>query len=136
VDNTRCLLWVLLPICIVGSLVFVSQGVVQNLKTLHHGAVDRTPNVRSDRKQMARPSTQIVTQQVSAQGPVASQEVIKEFGTNVVDFLVPIAPSFRKSHAFSNFFQLVLIFAIPSGLTYTLRPYDWVPAPWLAVWRR
>ena len=66
-------------------------------------------------------STQIVTQQVIAQGPVASQEVIKEFGTNGGGFFnANSAHPFENPTPLSNFFEMVLIFAIPSGLTYTL----------------
>jgi K+-transporting ATPase ATPase A chain len=66
-------------------------------------------------------TTQTVTQQVIAQGPVASQEVIKEFGTNGGGFFGGnSAHPFENPTPFSNFFQLVLIFAIPSGFTYTL----------------
>src|SRR5258706_9124900 len=81
VDTTRCLLWVLLPICVVGSLVFVSQGVVQNLKP--YTTVDLVqPQVLQVTGPDGKTTTQQGTQQVIAQGPVASQEVIKEFGTN------------------------------------------------------
>ena len=69
---------------------------------------------------MAR-HNQTVTQQVIAQGPVASQEVIKEFGTNGGGFFnANSAHPFENPTPFSNFFEMVLIFAIPSGLTYTL----------------
>src|ERR1700726_3050681 len=120
VDTTRCLLWVLLPICIVGSLVFVSQGIVQNFKpytTVQLIQPYTTQVTGADGKT----TTQTVTQQVIAQGPVASQEVIKEFGTNGGGFFgANSAHPFENPTPFSNFFQLVLIFAIPSGLTYTL----------------
>jgi K+-transporting ATPase ATPase A chain len=120
VDTTRCLLWVLLPMCIVGSLLFVSQGVVQNLKPYTTAQLIQPQTVQvtgSDGKV----TTQTVTQQVIAQGPVASQEVIKEFGTNGGGFFGGnSAHPFENPTPFSNFFQLVLIFAIPSGLTYTL----------------
>jgi K+-transporting ATPase ATPase A chain len=120
VDTTRCLLWVLLPICVVGSLVFVSQGVVQNLKP--HTTVQLIePQTVQITGADGKVTTQTVTQQVIAQGPVASQEVIKEFGTNGGGFFgANSAHPFENPTPFSNFFQLVLIFAIPSGLTYTL----------------
>jgi K+-transporting ATPase, KdpA len=119
-DTTRCLLWVLLPVCMVGSLVLVSQGVVQNLKP--YTAVDL---VEPFQAQVTGPdgkaTTQTITQQVIAQGPVASQEVIKEFGTNGGGFFnANSAHPFENPTPFSNFFEMVLIFAIPSGLTYTL----------------
>jgi K+-transporting ATPase ATPase A chain len=120
VDTTRCLLWVLLPICVVGSLVFVSQGVVQNLKpyTTVQLIEPQTAQVTGTDGKVA---TQTVTQQVIAQGPVASQEAIKEFGTNGGGFFgANSAHPFENPTPFSNFFQMVLIFTIPSGLTYTL----------------
>ena len=120
VDTTRCLLWVLLPICVVGSLVFVSQGVVQNLKPYATVQLIEPQTVQVTGTD-GKVTTQTVTQQVIAQGPVASQEVIKEFGTNGGGFFgANSAHPFENPTPFSNFFQLVLIFAIPSGLTYTL----------------
>jgi K+-transporting ATPase ATPase A chain len=120
VDTTRCLLWVLLPVCLVGSLVLVSQGVVQNLKP--YTTVDLVqPYSTQVTGADGKTTTQTVTQQVIAQGPVASQEVIKEFGTNGGGFFnANSAHPFENPTPFSNFFEMVLIFAIPSGLTYTL----------------
>jgi K+-transporting ATPase ATPase A chain len=120
VDTTRCLLWVLLPICVVGSLVFVSQGVVQNLKPYTTVQLIEPHTVQVTGAD-GKTTTQTVTQQMIAQGPVASQEVIKEFGTNGGGFFgANSAHPFENPTPFSNFFQMVLIFAIPSGLTYTL----------------
>jgi len=120
VDTTRCLLWVLLPICLVGSLVFVSQGVIQNLKPYTTVQLIEPQTVQVTGAD-GKITTQTVTQQVIAQGPVASQEVIKEFGTNGGGFFgANSAHPFENPTPFSNFFQLVLIFAIPSALTYTL----------------
>jgi K+-transporting ATPase ATPase A chain len=119
-DTTRCLLWVLLPICLVGSLVFVSQGVIQNLRP--YTTVELIePQTLQVTGADGKTTTQTVTQQVIAQGPVASQEVIKEFGTNGGGFFgANSAHPLENPTPFSNFFQLVLIFAIPSALTYTL----------------
>ena len=120
VDTTRCLLWVLLPICLVGSLVFVSQGVIQNLKPYTKVELIEPQTVQVTGAD-GKTTTQTVTQQIIAQGPVASQEVIKEFGTNGGGFFgANSAHPFENPTPFSNFFQLVLIFAIPSALTYTL----------------
>jgi len=120
VDTTRCLLWVLLPVCLVGSLVLVSEGVVQNLKP--YTTVDLIqPYTTQVTGPDGKTTTQNVTQQVIAQGPVASQEVIKEFGTNGGGFFnANSAHPFENPTPLSNFFEMVLIFAIPSGLTYTL----------------
>jgi K+-transporting ATPase ATPase A chain len=120
VDTTRCLLWVLLPVCLVGSLVFVSQGVIQNLKPYTKVELIEPQTVQVTGTD-GKVSTQTVTEQVVAQGPVASQEVIKEFGTNGGGFFgANSAHPFENPTPFSNFFQMILIFAIPSGLTYTL----------------
>ena len=120
VDTTRCLLWVLLPVCLVGSLVLVSEGVVQNLKP--YTTVDLIqPYTAQVTGADGKTTTQTITQQVIAQGPVASQEVIKEFGTNGGGFFnANSAHPFENPTPLSNFFEMVLIFAIPSGLTYTL----------------
>jgi K+-transporting ATPase ATPase A chain len=137
VDTTRCLLWVLLPLCSVGALVLVSQGVIQNLKPY-----TTTELVQPHAAQIAgsdgKTTTQTITQQVIAQGPVASQEVIKEIGTNGGGFFnANSAHPFENPTPFSNFLEMVFIFAIPSGLTYTLgritgsRRHGW--AVWAAM---
>src|SRR5260370_21873894 len=70
VDTTRCLLWVLLPVCLVGSLVLVSEGVVQNLNP--YTTVDLIqPYTAQVAGTDGKTTTQTVTQQVIAQGPVA-----------------------------------------------------------------
>jgi K+-transporting ATPase ATPase A chain len=120
VDATRCLLWILLPACLLGSLALVSQGVVQNFKpyTTVELLEPQTVQVTSADGKII---SQRVTQQVIAQGPVASQEIIKELGTNGGGFFnANSAHPFENPTPFSNFFEIVLIFAIPSGLTYTL----------------
>ena len=120
VDTTRCLLWVLLPVCLVGSLLLVSEGVVQNFKP--YTTVELTqPYTAQVTGTDGKTTTQTITQQVIAQGPVASQEVIKEFGTNGGGFFnTNSAHPFENPTPLSNFFEMLLIFAIPSGLTYTL----------------
>jgi K+-transporting ATPase ATPase A chain len=120
VDMTRCLLWVLLPICLLGSLVLVSQGVVQNLKpyTTVNLVEPQTVQVTDAAGKI---STLVVREQVIAQGPVASQEVIKEFGTNGGGFFgANSAHPFENPTPFTNFLEMFLILAISSGLTYTL----------------
>jgi K+-transporting ATPase ATPase A chain len=120
VDTTRCLLWVLLPVCLIGSLILVSQGVVQNFKPYTTADLIQ-PYTTQITGPDGKTTTQTVTQQVIAQGPVASQEVIKEFGTNGGGFFnANSAHPFENPTPLSNFFEMVLIFAIPSGLTYTL----------------
>src|SRR5215475_4488387 len=120
VDTTRCLLWVLLPVCILGSFVLVSQGVVQNLKPYTTADLIQ-PYTAQVTGTDGKTTTQTVTQQMIAQGPVASQEIIKEFGTNGGGFFnANSAHPFENPTPFSNFCEMVGIFAIPSGLTYTL----------------
>ncbi len=120
VDTTRCLLWVLLPVCLVGSLILVSEGVVQNFKPYTTAELIQ-PYTAQVTGTDGKTTTQTITQQIIAQGPVASQEVIKEFGTNGGGFFnANSAHPFENPTPLSNFFEMVLMFAIPSGLTYTL----------------
>jgi K+-transporting ATPase ATPase A chain len=120
VDLTRCILWVLLPVCLVISMVFVSQGVVQNLKS-YDTAKLLNPQTVQQTGPDGKTTTQTVTDQTIAQGPVASQEAIKIFGTNGGGFFNSnSAHPFENPTPLTNFIQLVLIFAVPAGLTYTL----------------
>jgi K+-transporting ATPase ATPase A chain len=101
-DLTRVTLYVLLPLSVVGALFLVSQGVIQNL----------------------HPYTAVTTldgaQQVIAQGPVASQEIIKMLGTNGGGFFnANSAHPFENPTPLTNFFETLAILAIPSALTYT-----------------
>ncbi|HTR16417.1 MAG TPA: potassium-transporting ATPase subunit KdpA [Acetobacteraceae bacterium] len=100
VDMTRCTLYILLPICVVVGLVFIWQGMPQNLHAY----------------------TQVTTlegaQQVIAQGPVASQEVIKMLGTNGGGFFnANSAHPYENPTALANLIQIVLIFSIGAALT-------------------
>ena len=119
-DMTRCMLWVLLPIAFVGSLVLVSQGVIQNLKP--YTTVELTePQTVQVTGTDGKVTTQTVKEQVIAQGPVASQEIIKELGTNGGGFFnANSAHPFENPTPFSNFFEIAMILAIASSLTYTL----------------
>ena len=128
VDMVRATLWVLLPICLVGALALVSQGVVQNLKPydtvklvepqqVQHVGQDGKPAVDAQGK----PVMDTVTTQTIAQGPVASQEIIKELGTNGGGFFnANSSHPFENPTPISNLIELFCIFAIGSGLTYTL----------------
>ncbi len=128
VDMVRATLWVLLPVCIVGALVLVSQGVVQNLKpydTVKLVEPQQVQRVGQDGKPVVdaqgKPVMDTVTTQTIAQGPVASQEIIKELGTNGGGFFnANSAHPFENPTPLSNFIELFCIFAIGSGLTYTL----------------
>src|SRR4249920_874190 len=80
VDLVRCSLWVLLPFCIVGALAHVPQGDVHNPRPYDKVAVI-DPQTVTAADANGKPHTQVVAEQTIAQGPVASQEIIKEFGT-------------------------------------------------------
>jgi K+-transporting ATPase ATPase A chain len=142
VDFVRCCLWVLLPFCVVGSLFLVSQGVVQNFKAydtvklvepqqVQHVGADGKPAVDASGK----PVMDTVTTQTIAQGPVASQEIIKEWGTNGGGFFnANSAHPFENPTPLTNLFEMFAIFAIGSGLTYTLGRMTGSPSHGWAVW--
>ena len=101
-DLIRATVYVLLPLSLVAALVLVSQGVIQNLS----------------------PYREVATleggKQLVALGPVASQEAIKELGTNGGGFFnANSAHPFENPTPFTNLLELWLIFAIPAGLTNT-----------------
>ena len=103
VDLTRGTLYVLLPASLLLSLLFVQQGVIQNFK----------------------PYLDITTlegaKQTLAMGPVASQEIIKQIGTNGGGFFnANSAHPFENPTPWSNFWSLITIFMIPSALVYLL----------------
>ncbi len=107
VDLTRATLWVLLPFCLVGALLLVSQGVPQNLKPY-------------DTATLLDPQGEVKTQTI-AQGPVASQEAIKMWGTNGGGFFnANSAHPFENPTPLTNLLEMFAIFAISAGLTYTL----------------
>ena len=98
----------------------VSQGVVQNLKPYTTAQLVEPQTVQTQGPD-GKTVSQTVTQQVIATGPTASQEVIKMFGTNGGGFFYANSSHpFENPTPFTNFFEMILIFAIPSGLTYTL----------------
>jgi len=100
VDLTRCTLYILLPVSIVVGLFFVWQGMPQNLNAY------------------AEATTLEGAKQVIAQGPVASQEAIKMFGTNGGGFFnANSAHPYENPNAVTNFVQMVLIFSIGAALT-------------------
>jgi potassium-transporting ATPase potassium-binding subunit len=142
VDMVRCCLWVLLPVSILGALFLVSQGVPQNLKpydTVNILEPQQVAKLDASGKPVlgpdGKPAFDTVSTQTIAQGPVASQEVIKEFGTNGGGFFnANSAHPFENPTPLSNLFELVMIFAIASGLTYTLGKMTGSQAHGWAVW--
>jgi len=120
VDLTRAFLWVLLPLCLVGALFFVSQGAIQNLKPYVTAQLVE-PQTAQVPGPDGKTTERRVTQQSIPMGPVASQEVIKMYGTNGGGFFgANSAHPFENPTPLTNFIQMILIFAIPAGLTYTL----------------
>ena len=134
VDLVRGLLYVLQPICIVGALVLVSQGVVQNLRPYDKVAV-LDPQTLTTTGPDGKPQTQLAKEQTIAQGPVASQEIIKQFGTNGGGFFnANSSHPFENPTPLSNFLAMFGIFAISAGLTYTLGAMTGSPRHGWAVW--
>jgi K+-transporting ATPase ATPase A chain len=102
VDLTRATLYVLIPLSIVAALVFCWTGVIQNF---HPYTVAKT----------VEGATQTI-----AQGPVASQEAIKQLGTNGGGFFnANSSHPFESPGPFANLVQILLIFILGAGLTYT-----------------
>ncbi len=142
VDMVRSCLWVLLPFCVVGALLLVSQGVVQNLRpydTVKLVEPQQVPKGGSDGKPVigpdGKPMMDTVTEQRIAQGPVASQEIIKEWGTNGGGFFnANSAHPFENPTPLSNLIELFSIFAVSAGLTYTLGRMTCSQAHGWAVW--
>ncbi len=101
-DVTRATLYLLIPLSIAGALLLVSQGCIQNFR-----AYDKVTTLEG--------ATQTI-----AQGPTASQEAIKMIGTNGGGFFnANSAHPFENPTPFANFLQMLFIFMIPAGLTYT-----------------
>jgi len=123
-----------LPICIVGSLVLVWQGVPQNLKPYTKAQLVERQQIQNTGPD-GKTTTQTVEEQTIAQGPIASQEIIKELGTNGGGFLnANSAHPYENPTPLTNLIELVAIFAISSGLTYTLGRMTRSQAHGWAVW--
>jgi potassium-transporting ATPase potassium-binding subunit len=120
VDMVRSSLWVLLPFCVVGALLLVSQGVVQNFRPYDKATLVEPQQVQTTGAD-GKPVIETVTEQTIAQGPVASQEIIKEWGTNGGGFFnANSSHPFENPTPLSNLIELFSIFAVSAGLTYTL----------------
>lgn len=101
-DLVRCILFILFPICLLYALLLVWQGVIQNF----------APYVVA--------TTLEGTKQILPQGPVASQEAIKMLGINGGGFFnANSAHPFENPTPLSNLLQMLSIFILPAGLTYT-----------------
>ena len=146
VDMTRSVLWVLLPFCIVGALVLVSQGMIQNLnpyttaklvdpQTIEVDKRDANGNVVNKPDGTPARENQVVTDQTIAQGPVASQEFIKQWGTNGGGFFnANSAHPFENPTPLTNLIAMFSIFAVSAGLTYSLGRMTGSQKHGCAVW--
>jgi len=111
VDMIRSVLYVLLPLSLILAVLLVSQGVVQTLSG------SQTVNLVQPTQDVIG---QTVSQQTIAVGPVASEEAIKQLGTNGGGFFnVNSAHPFENPTPFSNFLEMLAILLIPAALTYT-----------------
>lgn len=131
VDITRSTLYVLLPLSAVLALVFVSQGVIQNFDhyqdattveklTYDNPKLDADGNALKDKDGNAVTEPATTQTQTLPMGPVASQEAIKELGTNGGGFFnANSAHSFENPTTLSNLLQMIAILLIPFALTYT-----------------
>jgi K+-transporting ATPase ATPase A chain len=134
VDTTRCMLWILIPACIVFALVFVSQGMIQNLKPYDTAKLLNPQTVQTTGAD-GKTTSQTVTDQVILQGPVASQEAIKIFGTNGGGFVnANSAHPFENPTPLTDFMQIVMMLSLGSGLTYTLGRMSGSQRHGWAVW--
>jgi len=132
VDFVRANLYVLLPFCIIGALLLVSQGVIQNFKAYDTATIVDSQTVEVPTKDAEGTGitdangdpvteTQTAATQTLPQGPVASQEFIKQWGTNGGGFFnANAAHPYENPTPFSNLLSMLAIFMIPAGLTYTL----------------
>ena len=100
-DIVRTVLYVLTPICVIGAIILLSQGVIDNFSSY-----------------LTAHTVTGLTQTI-AMGPVASQEVIKELGTNGGGFFnVNSAHPFENPNGFTNLFEILLVLIIPAALVF------------------
>ena len=131
VDITRSTLYVLLPLSVVLALVLVSQGVIQNFDGYRDATTVETTSYQNPKTDAAgnplkdaagNPVTEAATTQTQTlpMGPIASQESIKELGTNGGGFLnANSAHPYENPTPLTNFIEMLAIFLIPFALTYT-----------------
>ncbi len=131
VDLTRATLYVLLPLALLLALALVSQGVIQNFRayqdvttletlTWQQPKTDAAGNALKDAAGNPVQETQSTRTQTLPMGPIASQESIKELGTNGGGFLnANSAHPYENPTALSNLLEMLAILAIPAALTYT-----------------
>ncbi len=128
IDLTRITAWLLIPVSFVLALALVSQGVVQNfapyvdvtlVEPVKYDNPKNGPDGQPLKDEKGNPVTEpaTATTQTLPMGPIASQEAIKELGTNGGGFLnANSAHPFENPNAITNFLEMLAIFLIPAGL--------------------
>jgi K+-transporting ATPase ATPase A chain len=146
VDLVRTTYYLLLPICLVFAIFLVSQGMIQNFKPYDAAALveketvqvpktDANGNPVKDAQGNPVMVPQVVDTQTIPEGPMASQMAIKMLGTNGGGYTnANAAHPFENPTPFSNFIQMLSIFAIPSALTYYLGRMVKSPGHGWSVW--
>jgi len=146
VDLVRIIYYLLLPFCVVFALFLISQGMIQNFKpydaaaltekeTVQVAKTDASGNPVKDAQGNAVMVPQVVDTQTIPEGPMASQIAIKMLGTNGGGYTnANAAHPFENPTPFSNFIQMLSIFAIPSALTYYLGRMVKSPGHGWSVW--
>jgi potassium-transporting ATPase potassium-binding subunit len=146
VDLVRITYYLLLPICVIFAFFLISQGMIQNFKPYDAAALteketvqvaknDANGNPVKDAQGNPVMVPQVVDTQTIPQGPMASQMAIKMLGTNGGGYTnANAAHPFENPTPFSNFIQMLSIFAIPSALTYYLGRMVKSPGHGWSVW--
>jgi K+-transporting ATPase ATPase A chain len=146
VDLVRIIYYLLLPMSLVAAVFLVSQGMIQNFKPYDSAALveketvqvpknDANGNPVKDAQGNPEMVSQVVDTQSIPEGPMASQIAIKMLGTNGGGYTnANAAHPFENPTPLSNFIQMLLIFAIPSALTYYLGRMVKSPGHGWSVW--
>jgi K+-transporting ATPase ATPase A chain len=146
VDLVRVTYYLLLPICLVSAIFLISQGMIQNFKPYDAAALteketvqvpknDASGNPVKDAQGNPVMVPQVVDTQTIVEGPMASQIAIKMLGTNGGGYTnANAAHPFENPTPFSNLIQILLIFSIPSALTYYLGRMVKSPGHGWSVW--
>ncbi len=146
IDLVRITYYLLLPICLVFAIFLISQGMIQNFKSYDAAALteketvqvaknDANGNPVKDTQGNPVMVPQVVDTQTIVEGPMASQIAIKMLGTNGGGYTnANAAHPFENPTPFSNFIQILSIFAIPSALTYYLGRMVKSPGHGWSVW--
>lgn len=121
VDTLRGILYIFLPLCLIFSLVLVSQGVIQNFKNYEKAETpEETKYELVDPRHPKKKEIKKTKEQIIPMGPVASQVAVKQLGTNGGGYFnVNSAHPFENPTPLSNFLEMLAILLIPAALCYT-----------------